>query len=507
MLVERSRDILSLGQLAWQFEQLYFRSLLIMSTPVSSSNSNLAGKSSLAKLDEVTKLVNILSKDLTSNCLSSHQRDTYLEELKIYGRDPSYSDPIYTNEGIKTLAGHAFNSSSKTTSRNALKCLANTMLLRAETRQMFVDLNLEDKFYDKMKDGNMEDEFLMSRILFLTTYGTNIDLEKLNDQYHIADAICLNIGRHARKILSEKEQNSTDLFEEMALAETLKLIFNLNHFCPQRKTAFASVLKDLITLFIECPVQETSPLEPPISLVINAIISLDFNEETSTLFFPPSAPKIVATRCVKLLDVSIIKYTDEDLEQNATPLVILLQKVNNLAPQAVQTYLRQSLLPSIEDRQQVLGRADSTPSRLLCLLSNPMTPQLRESISNLLFELSGKDASKFVQNVGYGFASGFLCNHNISVPEGILEPCEITEDDTEQNLSNKINPVTGQLLEKEEKLDLADMTEEEKEREAEKLFVLFERLKKNGVLSVKNPLEMYQNTGKFEELKDETDPE
>ncbi|POS86708.1 hypothetical protein EPUL_002194 [Erysiphe pulchra] len=459
------------------------------------------------KLDEVTKLVNILSKDLTSDCLSSHQRDTYLEKLKILGRDPSYSDPIYTNDGIKTLAGHAFNSSSKTTSRNASKCLANAMLLREETRQIFVNLSLEDKLSDKLKDDNREDEFLMSRILFLTTYGTNIDLEKLIDQYHIADNICLNIGRHANKFLSKRERNGADLFEEMALAETLKLMFNLTHFCPQRKSAFTVVLKDLITLLTECPILETSPLEPPIGLVINAIINLDLDEKTSKIFFPPSAPNIIVKHCVKLLDMSIRKYTDEDLEQNVTPLVILLQKINNLAPQAAQTYLQKLLLPSIEDRQQVLGRAESTPSRLLRLLSNPMTPQLRESISNLLFELSGKDARKFVQNVGYGFASGFLCNHKIPVPEGILEPLETTENYMDQNLLNEINPVTGQLLEKEEKLDLADMTEEEKEREAEKLFVLFERLKKNGVLSTKNPMEIYQSSGKFEELKDETNRE
>ncbi|RKF62184.1 Synembryn-A [Erysiphe neolycopersici] len=458
-----------------------------------------------AKLDEVTKLVNILSKDLTSNCLSSHQRDKYLEELKILGRDPSNSDPIYTNEGIKTLAGHAFNSPSKTTSRNALKCLANTMLLRAETRQIFVDLSLEDKLCDKIKDDNREDEFLTSRILFLTTYGTNIDLEKLIDQYRIADNICINIGRHANRILSKTEYKSTDTFEEMALAETLKLIFNLNHFCPQRKIVFTAVLKDLIRLFIELPVLETSPLEPPIGLVINAIISLDLDETISTIFFPPSAPNIIAEHCVKLLSMSIKKYIDVDLEQNVTPLVILLQKINNLAPQAVQIYLQQLLLPSIEDRQQVLGRAESFASQLLRLVSNPTTPQLRESIPNLLFELSGKDAKKFVQNVGYGFASGFLCNHKISVPEGILEPSQTTEDDTDQNLFNKVNPVTGQLLDKEEKLDLKDMTEEEKEREAEKLFVLFERLKKNGMLSVKNPMEEYQSSGKFEELKDETD--
>jgi len=39
----------------------------------------------------------------------------------------------------------------------------------------------------------------------------------------------------------------------------------------------------------------------------------------------------------------------------------------------------------------------------------------------------------------------------------------------------RINPITGQLLDTEEGVETDEMTEEEKEREAEKLFVLFER--------------------------------
>ena len=49
------------------------------------------------------------------------------------------------------------------------------------------------------------------------------------------------------------------------------------------------------------------------------------------------------------------------------------------------------------------------------------------------------------------------------------------------------------------------MTDEEKEREAEKLFVLFERLNKTGVVSVENPLRTAVQEGRFEELPDDED--
>lgn len=63
-----------------------------------------------------------------------------------------------------------------------------------------------------------------------------------------------------------------------------------------------------------------------------------------------------------------------------------------------------------------------------------------------------------------------------------------------------INPITGQYLENETP-SLINMTDEEKEREAERLFVLFERLKKTGVMDVKNPVEESIKSGKYFEME------
>ena len=46
------------------------------------------------------------------------------------------------------------------------------------------------------------------------------------------------------------------------------------------------------------------------------------------------------------------------------------------------------------------------------------------------------------------------------------------------------------------------MTTEEAEREAERLFVLFERLNATGVVNVKNPVQQAMEEGRFEELSD-----
>ena len=67
-----------------------------------------------------------------------------------------------------------------------------------------------------------------------------------------------------------------------------------------------------------------------------------------------------------------------------------------------------------------------------------------------------------------------------------------------------INPITGQYYDS-ELPTLSDMTDEEKEREAEKLFVLFERLKKTGIMDVVSPIEEAVKSGKIQEYEEKED--
>jgi len=110
----------------------------------------------------------------------------------------------------------------------------------------------------------------------------------------------------------------------------------------------------------------------------------------------------------------------------------------------------------------------------------------------LLFELSDSDADTFVRNVGFGFASGFLMRKGIPLPN-------VGATTVGASSNQAVNPVTGQRMEHEEEVELPEMTEEEKEKEAERLFVLFERLKATGVVDVRNPVE---DANRFEELPD-----
>ena len=98
--------------------------------------------------------------------------------------------------------------------------------------------------------------------------------------------------------------------------------------------------------------------------------------------------------------------------------------------------------------------------------------------------------------VGYGNVAGFLFNKGIlSAPPpraaGSAQPGapDTTPDGT------PINPITGVAQKQVD--DGPEMTEEEKEREAEKLFVLFDRLEKSGALPPsQNPIRKAISDGK-----------
>ncbi|RYO79519.1 hypothetical protein DL764_010013 [Monosporascus ibericus] len=422
------------------------------------------------KLAAVTDLINRLRQDLADGSLPSQQ----------------------------TITRHSFDSGSSTTSRNALRCLCNALLLKPETRQTFVDLGYEAKACSKLRNDNRDDEFLVSRVLFLTTYGTDANLAELIGKHQLADAIVENLGRHAERHTTSRQTN--DPMEHMALIETLKLLFNITYYCKDRVSSFTPVIPYIVALLCDSTFQPAKPLDPPIGSLINALLNLDLEmQEARSSFYPENEPKLLSDRLLDLLVRSTAAYSDEELETAVPALVGVIRAVHEYAPDEVKTSIRNRLLPTEADRNEVLGRSGSTPSWLLKNSTNPLTPSLRDTISDLLFDMSDRNASTFINNVGYGFASGYLFNKNLIVPQDAVGPSSNAEGST----SRPVNPVTGQFLDKERHPDAPEMTDAEKEREAERLFVLFERLRANGMISVENPVRTAVQEGRLEELPDD----
>jgi hypothetical protein len=82
----------------------------------------------------------------------------------------------------------------------------------------------------------------------------------------------------------------------------------------------------------------------------------------------------------------------------------------------------------------------------------------------------------------------------------LIPPVDASEHDSTNRSTTSsekpINPITGTYENLSSHSDKA-MTDEEKEREAERLFVLFDRMNRNPAMSVVNPVAQAQQCGKL----------
>ena len=278
-----------------------------------------------------------------------------------------------------------------------------------------------------------------------------MDIENLIDHHHLADNINHNIARHAKQYevhkIKEKQSDRSSYssvkgkgekskqkakcnvkvdysepgtIEDMSLVETLKLVFNITHLCPQRNEAFSPAISNILRLILMCHVLPDQPMEPPMSQLINALMNLELEANASALF-PRSDPKAFTERMIDLLDLATTAYPERNLERQVAPILLLMRKVYSLAPRQVKIHMRALLLPTADDRAQPLGKTDTLSCRIPRLSTSPLTPTVRKELSSLLFEMSDKDAIDFVQNVGYGFSSGLLFQLNVQVSDNALE--------------------------------------------------------------------------------------
>lgn len=273
----------------------------------------------------------------------------------------------------------------------------------------------------------------------------------------------------------------------MALSESLKLLFNLMHNRPLLEPYFVPCLPSIITILLNEISFSQLPLESPINHLINALLNFDPSHQA---VFPDAEPAKIVQALTNILDTSTIRYPETSLGVLIAPLLTLIRRLYEAAPEDVKTCMRNLLLPSHEDRNEAIGKSNSLSSRLIFLSSSPHMASTGESISSLIFELSDKDVDRFVYNIGYGNASGFLANQTIHVSRPVSLNDSAPGHDSASGSAGEaastgvtpsrgINYVTGQYLDREPVIVQTPLTEDEQMREAERLFVLFERFAKS----------------------------
>ncbi len=184
-----------------------------------------------------------------------------------------------------------------------------------------------------------------------------------------------------------------------------------------------------------------------------------------------------------------------DLEDTLEPLLLLLRKTA-AEDDELRSTIRSILLPSDLERSLALDRRVDVLGRIVRLMSSVTLPRLARASGEVLLAVCDGDAKKMTEAIGYGPCAGFLMSNGLA---SALPTSSVSANSN----GRSIDPITGEYepTEEERAMDeISRMTEEEKEAEAEKLFVLFDRLNKTGVVQVKHPMAAAQEEGRFEEI-------
>ncbi|KFH66935.1 hypothetical protein MVEG_07460 [Podila verticillata NRRL 6337] len=512
---------------------------------------NIVNGNIIVGYSDKRSVVDALMQDLKEGGIAKNwnerERVLALQALKTLGRATEGCDSIFAEEGIRTLMYHSgLNRATeagidRAGSKEALKCLANALLLKPTTRPYFERLDGHGQCSLLLKRSQLsnESQFLFCRILFLVTIDAASIVQRLLDDYHAVDGV----GEVLKTQLA-RSPDGTMFTQSMVLSEALKYLFNLmivDPKCARSSDAglteaekaeatgkrFQSLLPTIVSILTTIPPSIPNPLEPPHSHAIHVL--LNFPISTSALLVTRSQQASLLTVLMQILD-DTLRYslsTDEEastdgmsngteLDEIVPPLVIVLTNIASAGGEA-KAALKARLLPDDVDRSQPLEKGNTFSARLIRRMTSIRFPQIRETVSQLLYIVCDEDAALLTRHVGYGNAAGFLMNRNLGMPAsmqgggGREEEEEENENENEEEVeelpsptsgpsssarqarrfssASAVNPITGAYYPDPSAIRtaMADMTEEEKEEEAGKLLDMFDKLRRTGVMEVRNP--------------------
>ncbi|KAG0240584.1 guanine nucleotide exchange factor [Mortierella sp. GBAus27b] len=397
----------------------------------------------------VDALVQDLKEGGVAKSWNERERTLALQALKTLGRATEGCDSIFTEEGIRTLMYQSGLHKSteaaidRTSSREALKCLANALLLKPSTRPIFERLDGHGLCSQLLKRSQLsnESQFLFCRILFLVTIDTVSIVKSLIDDHNAVD----NLGVVLKTQLA-RSPDGTMFTQSMVLSEALKYLFNLMivdpkiersdeaGFTEEEKTQatakrFQSLLPTIVSTLITIPLSKPNPLEPPHSHAIHVL--LNYPVSTSALLVTRSQQATLLDVLTKILDETLMHSlnTDEeastdglsngtDLDEIVPPLVIVLTNIAGAGPEA-KAALKARMLPDDVDRSKPLDKGNSFSARLIRRMTSIRFPRIQETVCQLLFVICDEDPAILTHHVGYGNVAGFLMNRNLKVPSSV----------------------------------------------------------------------------------------
>ena len=308
-----------------------------------------------------------------------------------------------------------------------------------------------------------------------------------------------------------------------------------DYWSPKLDGFLSPIVK--LYLCLPPPNTEPTPLQPPLTSAIHGLITIPVSGSLRSSWFETTGegePDVVAhtnTLLSKTLKFyfpgnespdsesirafAASKHPQDDLDDVLAPLIVLATRLC-IGDASARARICSHIIPDDLDRdpERPLDERASLLGRCLRLMGSVYFERLKKSTGELLYAMCGQDAGVLCSKVGYGHVAGFLFEKGVmSAPDASTSTSasvtevagQDAEDAGEQNEdggshrvregesemtfagpsseTRQINPITGTYIPEQRSNPMDGMTEEEKEQEMEKLFVLFDRMEKTGALS------------------------
>ncbi|KAL4075593.1 guanine nucleotide exchange factor [Scleroderma citrinum] len=242
------------------------------------------------------------------------------------------------------------------------------------------------------------------------------------------------------------------------------------------------------------PAKEPRPRALDRALSALAAGKRSFSRSRASISTSPPAVPDTAIRACELLDATLAAFFQGDHDpDNANvrnrfhdhshgdsmsdiiiPLALLITRFA-LGDEDARLRIRNWFVPANLDRSKPLEGRDDALGRCLRILQSAFQHRLSGCIGEMFFAMYDSNPTNLT-TLGYGNFAGFLFNKGLGAAP---PPVDSYAESLFASSGLPIDPITG-MVQKEREPD--GMTEEEKEQEAEKLFMLFDRLERTGAL-------------------------
>ncbi|XP_063052506.1 synembryn-B isoform X2 [Engraulis encrasicolus] len=473
-------------------------------------------------------LLEVLVRAAQPRCQS-----TCLETLRILSRDKRVLGPVSTRDGILTLARlarigpddpHAGTNTNKDAKKmeeeqqqdvvavEALKCLCNVVFNSTQAQQVGADVQLAQGLCTQLQAAGggsapHEVSLFSLRLLFLLS-ALRTDVRGLLRKDPSAMALLTDVlvqalgvrwaGRYEAVPAPLEEPSDPQeeggggggppppipAQENERTMEALKVLFNItlsdsnDQDAEHQLRLLVALMRHLLLLRTHTEDKTEEMHSHAVNLLSNIPMAC-----LDVLIDVPIQPRQEELGGKNMAAIQVLldfmeKRVDRgsNYKEGLTPVLSLLAESSRYHRE-IRKYIKAKVLPPLKD---VSNRPEvgSTIRNKLVRLMTHVDMGVKQSAAEFLFVLCKESVDNLVKYTGYGSAAGLLLSRGLlGGGRGETQYSEDEDSDTDEYKEAKpyINPITG-YVEEPSANPLEEMTEEQKECEAQKLVKMIDQL-------------------------------